>query len=174
LLWRAGWATSCAAKCDGPVVDACDPVHGAGAGSQVLGGDGTASALLECGVRPMPPWSACVRGSRANFTFFFWCGVHVPGVQQYEVALKTVVGDGAPPASRGCCVAQMSTSGTCARASLRVPHYLPFSCVLQRATVCGGYYDIGVGWCITCPLRMPRQTNTAMEHLCASQPTVLS
>ena len=60
-----------------PVGDGCDPADGVGTASHALVRDGASPALLGCCVRPIPQWSACVRGSRTtlkwNSVIFMAC-----------------------------------------------------------------------------------------------------
>jgi hypothetical protein len=114
--------------------------------------DGASPALSGCCVRPMPPWSTCVRASRIILTCFphyAWNSVHFHGVQQYEVAMMTF-----PP--RMLRPTNVTMIRVCAsKPYSRHPH-APRSVSLcrdsLRATVCGGPDGIGEGWCFTCPV----------------------
>ena len=138
--------------------------------------DGASRALLGCCVRPIPPWRACVRGSRSILTCFF-C------MEQHSCSWRATVRGGHDDIGEGWCFTcpprmlrptNVTMIRVCVRKPysrhLHVPRSLSLCCDSLRATVCGGHDDIGEGRCFTCPPRMLRPTNTAMARLCARQP----
>jgi hypothetical protein len=95
-------------------------------------------------------------------------GIHC--VQQYLVAMTTLVRDGASPALLGCCVRPMPPWSACVRASRAMLTCFEQRSFSRRATVPRGHDDVCEGWCFTCPPRMQRPTNVTMIHVCVRQP----
>ena len=82
--------------------------------------DGASHASIRCCVRHMATCHMRERANRAvdTYTLLALCHLVVLHcVQQYVVAMTTLVGDGASPAFSGCCVRPIPSWSTCVRAS---------------------------------------------------------